>query len=220
MEQEGMTRVFALALCLGLGLAGPLDAETALPSAEGFAAAVAAYRAGDPGQAAALFHDLAHKGDGAAQFNLALFYRVGQGLPRNDREALYWAWRAAVSGRDEAGPLIARITPDIPPDDRNALAKRLLSDLAPALARGEPAALMGAAAVNLRLLDPADPAEAYFWQALAAALGVPGATAARDTTAALVPEPERPALQDKVLERFRSWCAANPAPPAACDAAS
>src|SRR3989338_11657329 len=71
-----------------------------------FGEAVAAYRAGDAGAAFAQFLILARQDMPQAQFNLALLFRAGEGVPQNRREALYWAWRARVGGVTPAGGLV------------------------------------------------------------------------------------------------------------------
>ena len=114
-----------LALCLP-GWAG------ASPAAS-LARAYDALRQGQAAEAARLYRDLAEQGVPEAQFNLALLYFDGQGLPQNHAETLYWAWRARLSGRGEALALLARTADLATPDlrfvhlhgDRALLAERL-----------------------------------------------------------------------------------------------
>ncbi|MDP2085679.1 MAG: sel1 repeat family protein [Gemmobacter sp.] len=211
----------ALAVALFLGLAGPCAAQAA--DASDFGQALAAHREGRAGQAAQLFRRLADAGDPEAQYNIAVLYLAGHGLPRNDREALYWAWRARLSGIAPAAALIARITAQQAGADMGPLADRLLNDLSEDLRHGEPRAVLGAATLAAQLRTPPDLGEAYFWQSLAAALDLPGTdraalAALRDRTLSQLPPDQRDAAQDAVLHRFGDWCAANPVPPDACAA--
>lgn len=52
----------------------------------------------DDGQAAAWFRKAAEQGQVTAQGNLALFYRVGRGVPQDYAKALAWYQRAAEQG--------------------------------------------------------------------------------------------------------------------------
>ena len=80
---------FSLPLALVLAaVMAPAVAQEAAAPADPYAQAIAAYKAGDAGGAAALFHKLALAGDADAQFNLALLYWQGEGIPQNRREAL------------------------------------------------------------------------------------------------------------------------------------
>lgn len=223
MEQRRLIRRpghrLALALCLALA-GGPVAAdEPPAPEAQ-FAAALQAYHAGRRDEAATLFRRLADAGDPQAQYNLAVLYHTGHGLPRHDGEALFWAWRAKLGGLPQAAALARQLARDRQAEAMPALADRLMAGLQPALAAGDPRAAVGAAMIALELRSPPDRDEAIFWQSLAAALGLPGADTARDRSLAELLPAERDGLQDRVLERFRNWCADHPAPPDACAAAS
>jgi uncharacterized protein len=52
----------------------------------------------DPGRAVAACRRLAETGDVVAEYNLALLYYAGQGLPQNDSEAARWFRKAAEQG--------------------------------------------------------------------------------------------------------------------------
>jgi hypothetical protein len=70
----------------GAAFAGPLED------------AVAAYRRGDYATALGLWHPLAEQGDADAQFHLGVMYESGQGVLRNDVEAIKWYRKAAEQG--------------------------------------------------------------------------------------------------------------------------
>jgi len=63
-----------------------------------FEDAVAAYGRDDYATAYRLFKLLAEQGDAKSQFNLALMYDDGQGVPKSDAEAVKWYRRAAEQG--------------------------------------------------------------------------------------------------------------------------
>ncbi len=67
----------------GAAAAGPLED------------AVAAYQRGDYATALRLWHPMAEQGDSDAQFHLGVMYESGQGVLRNDAEAINWYRKAA-----------------------------------------------------------------------------------------------------------------------------
>lgn len=204
-----MTR---LSLALALLLALPAQAQTthapahATAPAPQFARAIAAARAGDTGTAAALFLPLARNGDPQAQFNLALLFYDGRGLPQNHAEALYWAWRARLAGRPEAQALIARMADAATPDLRTDLAARITADLEPRVRAGEGRAMLELSFVMLDILPEPDLPRAYVWQALAAAFETPNAIAARIATYHRLPPEARPKAQAEAMTQLKALC--------------
>lgn len=191
--------MLTLAALLALGL-------PAAASEEDLARAVEEIRQGRAAEAAAIYRALADAGDGAGQFNLGLLYLTGRGLPQNHAEALYWAWRARLSGVAEAPALIARMADLTTPDLRKSLAERLFADLQPRIDRGEGRAMLERAGVSLEVLPEPDLAGALVWQSLAAALEVPGADAARDATGRRMEAKDRLAAEAQAVEVLKDLC--------------
>jgi TPR repeat protein len=65
-------------------------------------AAIAATNRGDFATAARIFRPLAAAGDVNAQYNLAVFYEQGHGVPRNPAQAALWYRKAAARGMPAA----------------------------------------------------------------------------------------------------------------------
>ncbi len=102
--------VFAV-LLVGLAL-------MAAPARADFAAEVAAYDAGNYAKAYAEFLPLARGGDSAAQYILGNMYRRGQGMARDNAEAVRWYRKAADQGHAFAQDQIYRLegrSPTKPP---------------------------------------------------------------------------------------------------------
>ncbi len=59
---------------------------------------VAAYRKGDYAAASQIFRPLADQGNAAAQFNLGVMYKRGQGIPQDYAHAMIWFRKAADQG--------------------------------------------------------------------------------------------------------------------------
>ena len=67
-------------------------------TAQTFDAAVEAYKRGDYATALAGLQNYAEQGNAAAQFNLGLMYASGEGVPKDDAEAVRWYRLAAEQG--------------------------------------------------------------------------------------------------------------------------
>lgn len=170
------------------------------------ASALAELRAGRAPEGANILLALARAGEAEAQFNLALLYSQGLGVPQNTREALYWAWRARLSGIAPANALIQRLAEAATPDLRTELVTRITSDLEPRIVAGDGRAMLEQSVLLQDLLPKPDLAAAYAWQALSAALGTPAAAAARDATLMQIPAKDRLAAQDAAVAKLRDLC--------------
>lgn len=168
--------------------------------------AAAAIRDGRAAEAAAMYRGMADEGDGAAQYNLALLYLTGRGLPQSHRDALFWAWKARLSGVAEAPALIARMAEVTTPDLRKELAERLIDTLQPRIDAGEGRAMLELAAVYLEVLPEPDLIKGLVWQALAAALEVPGAAEARETTGARLSAEDRLTAEAEAVKVLADLC--------------
>lgn len=212
-----MKQLFAALALLLCGLGAPLSAETATDAAEPAATdpaaeeavlseAVTAIREGRAAEAAALYRKMATDGDGAAQFNLGLLYFAGRGVPQSHRDALYWAWRARLSGVAAAPALIAKMADVTTPALQKELAQRLQADLQPRIDAGEGRAMLELSGVFLEVLPEPDLNNAFIWQALAAALEVPGAGDARDLTGKRMTAEERLKSEAQAIDVLKDLC--------------
>lgn len=186
--------------------AQPSPVPTVAVTVPNLAAAISELRAGRAPEGAQILLSLAKLGDAEAQFNLALLYSEGVGVPQNDRESLYWAWRARLAGVAAAHTLITRLEPATTPELRTELATRITADLEPRIATFEGRAMLERSVLLQDLLPEPDLQSAYVWQALSAALGTPNAGAARDATLARIAAKDRLATQDAAIAMLRDLC--------------
>lgn len=205
-----------LSFALALFLAGAVPCAVAAEG-DALSAAAAAIREGRTAEAAVLYRDLAEMGDGAAQYNLALLYLTGRGVPQSHRDALFWAWKARLSGVDKAPALIARMANLTTPELRKDLAQRLIDALQPRIDAGEGRAMLELAAVYLEVLPEPDLTKGLVWQALAAALDVPGASEARETTGARLAAEDRLTAEAEAIRTLSALCAKGLQGQAICD---
>ena len=84
-----------VALVLSLGLAG-------LVLAEPFEDAMDAYERGDYAITIPLLRPMADQGNAIAQYVLGVIYKNGQGVPKDDAEAVWWFRKAAEQKYSEA----------------------------------------------------------------------------------------------------------------------
>ena len=81
-----------------IALAVVLLVSLAVPVWAGFDEGWAAYQRGDFGTALREWQPLAEQGDETAQYNLGIMYKMGQGVPEDDAEAVKWYRLAAEQG--------------------------------------------------------------------------------------------------------------------------
>jgi len=85
-------------LSLFAALAASTAVITAVPALADFQTGLNAYQKGDFVGAAKEWQPLADQGDAVAQYNLALLYLDGHGVPQSPAEAANWFRRAAEQG--------------------------------------------------------------------------------------------------------------------------
>lgn len=194
-------RAILLAGAAFLSIPAPLRADTAA-----FDAAMAAIAAEQPARAVAIFSRLAEAGDRAAQLNLAVLTARGAGIPQNDLDAAYWAWRARLAGLPDAVAAADALVARLAPDAQEQLLSRLAADLEALGEAGADWAFLGLARLELQLSPDPDPARAYAHASLAAALNVRGAAALRDALAHDLDTAPRLAAQAEATARHARLC--------------
>lgn len=91
-----LPRLFVVFFCVGFSFSTAAKAET--PRSEIMLRAVQHLRMGEGAQAVALWKPLAEKGSADAQYNLGIVYLHGDGVSKNDGEAIKWFRLAAEQG--------------------------------------------------------------------------------------------------------------------------
>jgi TPR repeat protein len=201
----------ARAILLG-GVAALALALPAFAEPGDFAAALSALEAGDPARGVAIFTRLAEAGEAPAQLNLAVLTARGTGIPQNDLDAAYWAWRARLAGLPAAVAPSDALLRRLAPEALEVLSARLAADLDVLADAGGDWAFLAMARLELLLSPEPDPAQAYGLATLAAALSVPGAAALRDALARDLDAATRQAAQAEATARFARLCADNSRP--------
>ena len=153
-------RIATLLLSALLASAGAAQAPTVKSGVE-------AWQRGDHAEAAAIWRNLAEKGDADAAFNLGQAFRLGRGVPADSAQAKRWFERAANSGHVDAQVSLGLLLFDT--GDRGAA----MSWLSKAAEKGEPRALLvvGTALFNGDGLKQ-DAVKGYAYVSRAAAQGL------------------------------------------------
>lgn len=194
-------------ICAVALTAGAAQADT-------MATALDAYAHGRTAEAARIYGDLAAHGNRHAQFNFALMFYAGEGVPQSYGDAFSWAWRAKLQGVIEAETLLARVAPYVSNDDRTRLMQELSDELAPAVADGDIRAVLGMSLIVSELAPRPDPVQHYAWLSMAVVLGEGGAIPLRDAVLAGLNDRDRLRAQSAARSAFAAWCetATNAAP--------
>lgn len=193
---------FAGTLLAGFLAASALIAEP-VPN---FQQAVVLAQRGETAAASAAFMSLAQTGHVVAQANLAVLYAGGVGLPQNEMEAAYWAWRARLGGETRAAGLGDRLLARLTPEMATKLAKRLTQSFTEFADAGDSAALLALGRIAAEVHQPPRPKDALVLYIVAAAFDVPHAGALRDAAASELDMKTRLAAQQMALDLFRDHC--------------
>lgn len=171
-----------------------------------FTRAVTAYKDGNPMIAVRIFRTLAVAGDAHAQMNLSLLLLRGEGVPRNDKEALYWAWRARFAGTTQAITLVETLTPAVTQDGIAQVAAKLEKDLMVRIKEGDRDAMLALGRVKHEVRPEPDYVGAVTWMTVAAAFGVRGAGMLRDAVSLELDDQQRIVAQDRAMDLFDEYC--------------
>lgn len=186
----------------------------------GFDQAVDLARQGQAAAAAAMFADLSHVGNRAAQVNLAVMQARGQGLPQDDQAAAYWAWRARLAGETRAIPLSDLLLERLTDTARRKLADRLTADLIALAELGADGNFAALGRVEAQLRSPPRLEEAAVWFTIGAAFEESGAVPLREVVVGGLDAAARLGVQERAREAFTLWCAKldSASRPPTCDA--
>lgn len=144
------------------------------------------WQAGDYARAVAAWRDPAERGDADAQFNLAQAYKLGRGVPTDQRMAERWYRKAADQGHRQAGGYLGLIM------FRNGDRAGAMPWLSSASDQGDPRAqyLYGTALFNGENVAKDWP-RAYAMMTASAAAGLPQASTTLKQMDAFIPLEDR-----------------------------
>ena len=118
-----------------------------------------------------IFSTLADQGIPEAQFNLALLYSNGLGVPKNYRLALYWSWKAHLNDHETAINRVNIIYDLIDEKLRNSVAQTIIDEMLSIAQAGDKAAPLKLGKTYLGLFVEAQNKPAYLWLSISQAYG-------------------------------------------------
>ena len=144
-------------------------------------------------------------GDKEAQFNIALFYYHGIGVPQNFEYALRWANMAALQGYKKASAARPPIMEKLEPDTILAAMTWVRQRLIKAAEGGDNIALVMLSNSFATEFGFGDPKESYYWASLAVASGRTEAKRRRDALVKDLKAAEFKEVQDRSAEWFSKF---------------
>ena len=151
-----------------------------------------------------IFSTLADQGIPEAQFNLALLYSNGLGVPKNYRLALYWSWQAHLNNYETAINRVNIIYDLIDEKLRNSVAQTITDEMLLIAQSGDRAAPLKLGKTYLGLFVEAQYKPAYLWLSISQAYGEERASAFMEEAASQMTLEEVLAQQEEAQKAFDS----------------
>ena len=149
-----------------------------------------------------IFSTLADQGIPEAQFNLALLYSNGLGVPKNYRLALYWSWQAHLNNHETAINRVNIIYDLIDEKLRNSVAQTIIDEMLLIAQSGDRTAPLKLGKTYLGLFVEAQYKPAYLWLSISQAYGEETASAFMQEAASQMTLEEILAQQEEAQKTF------------------
>lgn len=172
--------------------------------------------AGQSSKAVAQFQLAAGTGHGEAQFNLAVMLAKGDGILQNDQDALFWAWRARMSGVKRAVTLVDYLYTRLPVDGSVITGTSLELTYSDLFQNGNADAALAMGRIHNEIYPERNVEMAYKWFTIAAALDVKYAKAFREAVAYELDAVQRSSMQRQAKATLKLWCLDNAESSALC----
>ncbi len=149
-----------------------------------------------------IFSVLAETGVPEAQYNLALLYSNGLGVPKNYKLTLYWSWQSHLNGHDAALKRV-NVTYDLINEDlRDKVAQIVIDELLESAQAGDKMSPLKLGKTYLGLFVEAQNQPAYLWLSISQAYGDDAASQLLDTAATQLTLEEILAQQEEAQKTF------------------
>jgi TPR repeat protein len=149
-----------------------------------------------------IFSSLAELGIPEAQFNLALLYSNGLGVPKNFKLALYWSWQAHLNNHETAIDRVNKTYDLINEDLRNSVAETIIEELVTSAQAGDKEAPLKLGKTYLGLFVEAQNLPAYLWLSISQAYGEERASALLEEATSQMTLEEVLAQQEQAQKSF------------------
>ena len=149
-----------------------------------------------------IFSTLADQGIPEAQFNLALLYSNGLGVPKNYRLALYWSWQAHLNDHETAINRVNIVYDLIDEKLRNSVAQTIIDEMLLIAQAGDKTAPLKLGKTYIGLFVEAQYQPAYLWLSISQAYGEERANVLMEDAASQMSLEEILAQQEEAQKTF------------------
>ena len=199
MKRIFTSLVCALIICANTAY-GQADLEKV--DSEVFDNAITAFEQKDFQTAVELFTALANQGEPNAQHNLSILYFKGLGSPVSYKRALYWAWRASLSG-SEPGLLMFDDVRDTVTDELvGVVSEEIVTELTKKAMAGDRDAPERLGKTFYDLFVQPDLRMAYVWFLISQAFGNEAVSEMISELEGLIEVQDRIIYQEEAMEIF------------------
>lgn len=151
-----------------------------------------------------IFSRLAEMGVPEAQYNLALLYSNGLGVPKNYKLTLYWSWQSHLNGHKAAIKQVTATYDLINENLRNEVAQLIIDELLENAKAGDKVSPLKLGKTYLGLFIEAQNQPAYLWLSISQAYGDDAASELLDTAATQLTLEEVLAQQEAAQKTFEA----------------
>lgn len=146
-----------------------------------FEDAVIHYKKNDYKKALNKFEKLSEMGYAKAQYNLAVIFYKGLGVPQNFKKSYYWSMMSDLNGQKEARQLLSKCEKKINNESKKEIEIEIKDNLERSINEGKVFAVIPLAKWYLSTPKKPDYNNSYLWLSVASALNIKNSTEARNT---------------------------------------
>ena len=147
---------------------------------------------------------LSEKGNGKAQYNLAIIIYKGQGFTQNYKKAYYWALMSKLNGQKKSEKLIKNNLLKINKDEVIEINEKVKEDLETYANSGNIDVLVPLAKWHLLIPDKPDYDNSYKWLSVASAFNIPNTKKARDKISKKIKKTNLSEIQDEANKVYET----------------
>jgi len=167
-----------------------------------FEKAISFYRQNDYGQALNKFEKLSDLGDSKSQYNLAVMYYKGQGIPQNFNRAYYWSVMSMLNGQKKAEILMKNNEKKLSDKNKIEIESEVKDNLEKAIDEGKVYAVIPLAKWHLTFPKKPDYNNSYLWLSVASALNIANSNKARNSIIKKIKNKDLDEIQNEANEIF------------------
>ena len=160
------------------------------------------YRKNDYEQALNKFEKLSDLGESKSQYNLAVMYYKGQGIPQNFNKAYYWSVMSMLNGQKKAEILMKNNEKKLSDKNKIEIESEVKDNLEKAIDEGKVYAVIPLAKWYLAFPKKPDYNNSYLWLSVASALNIANSNKARNSIIKKIKNKDLDEIQNEANEIF------------------